>query len=150
MATEDFWSTGKPCLLEVPSNDLDTYYDIIVEGLHKVIDKGECVGWTIYSLYHELKLESSTLYIAFEEEKYVGFIVLTEGTETNSDSYWYAWIVYSVSGHGAAKFLPILEDMAIAAGHAKLRFGTTRVGWIRVAPKFGFEVEEVRYVKKLL
>lgn len=147
--TADSLQTASTCLLEVPAEGLDEYYDIVVAGMQKVIDKGEGVGWTPYTVYHELKLQSSTLYMGFEDNEYVGFVVLTEGQEATGGSYWYIWIAYSVHNDGIKKFLPQLEDMAISAGHAKIKFGTTRLGWYKIAPKFGFKIEEVRFVKTL-
>lgn len=138
-------------LLPVAPESLDDFYEDIVPGLKKVLAKGQGLEWTVYSVYHELKLGLSELWVALDEYgEYEGFVVLSAGEEsTNGATYLFVWIAYSEKHGAIGRHLGQLERMAKASGHSKMRFGTTRRGWEKIATEAGFEIEEIRYVKEL-
>ena len=135
----------------IEPNDIDSCFDQIVPGLLRVLQKATRPQvWSQYSVYHELKLGSSQLWVGFIDDKYAGFLVSTDGVESVSGAnYKYVWIAYSHLQNAVALMLPVYEDIARQDDCKFIRFGTTRKGWEKTAIKAGFEIEEVRYVKAI-
>jgi len=133
-------------LVMVLEDEVSMAFPMIVDGLREVIRRDASPDWNEYDVYHELKLKSAQLFIGYADGEYQGFMVMTEGHDQ-----MFIWIIYTTPNK-----LDMFDDhMETVCNYARgedkkyLKFGTTRKGWLKVAPKYGFELDEYRFRRTL-
>ena len=105
-----------------------------------------------YTNLHVLKALAggqASLYYLSEEGELTGFCVV-RGMEDASGKCLDIWVLYSdgkldpMEAHS-----DFLDDMARSIGANRLRFSSSRLGWLRTAPKYRFKFKECIFEREV-
>ncbi len=105
--------------------DLQGYWDLIKVGL-EAVHKNASDGWIAEDVYHAIKAGLSTLHLVYQDQEYVGFVILTpmQGYDVKK---LHIWCAYNIGEKDVlAIVIPQLEDMARSIGARKLTFASPR------------------------
>ena len=130
-------------------DDLQFVYEEIEEKLRYIVKKSNS-DWLPADVYVGLKTKQADLYIAYEGDKNVGFIVTS--TQQNHGGgptlfIWAAWqdpkCNYTKNGFN------LLDKLAEELQADNIEFQTSRKGWEKTAPKFGYKLVSYVYRKDM-
>jgi hypothetical protein len=103
-------------------------------------------------VYQALLAGTADLFLLFEAEQYLGFIVVTvEGVGVRAEPYLYLWQVYfpgMLEGGRIAAYIAGLDTLAQERGLTRIRMNTTRKGWERAVRGFA-EPVLIEYERKV-
>jgi hypothetical protein len=103
-------------------------------------------------VYQALMAGNASLFLLFEAEEYLGFIVVTvEGIGLREHPYLYLWQAYVpglLSGDRFASYIEGLDQLARSRGLHRIRMNTTRKGWARAIRQYA-EPAVVEYERKV-
>jgi hypothetical protein len=106
-------------------------------------------GWIAEDVYHALRNGAGTLYLVTIDDAEVGFVVLRAINDFDGQRL-HVWLLHSRSDVDVmAEFSDELDNIARGINATTITFGTTRRGWAKVAPKYGFSVRETVYSRSL-
>ncbi|MCF2133870.1 MULTISPECIES: hypothetical protein [Mycetohabitans] len=106
-------------------------------------------GWLPEDVYCAIKLGGASLYLLEVDGKRQGFVVLRVIHEIDGPRL-HIWVLYADTRVDVmALFSDDIDAIARAAGASKVTFGTTRCGWQRVAPRYGFKRRETLYERNV-
>lgn len=125
------------------------YYPLLVEACEYISRAGaDNFAPDVYSAIQSGRAE---LVIGYHAGKAEGLFTCYPVSENGSIKL-HIWHGYIKPG-GPKQYLidafEYLETYAKDRGCAELVFGTTRKGWLKVIPKFGFELQQYTFSKKL-
>lgn len=134
-------------LYQIHKDKIDVAMPFIETGLTHLRQRGD-IDYSGYQLYHELTLEAAFLVMVTQKVEGssapVGFFVYSEASD-----HLFIWLAYSMPAQ--AEIIELVnEDIEVLAkskGFNKIKYGTVRRGWEKLASKYGFKFEEARYVK---
>lgn len=103
-------------------------------------------------VYQTLLAGGADLFLIFDSEEWLGFIVTTiEGTTCRLAPYLYIWQAYAptlLEGDRFAQYMTLLDGLAGERGLTTIRMNTTRKGWERVIKQYAAPVL-VEYERKV-
>ena len=124
-------------LRPVAPADLYQYWPLVKAGVEKVAERGSD-GWLPEDVYMALKQGISLLYVAFVNDYYVGFVVLTPAAGWNGPQI-HLWACYNRGERDVLEtFLPDLIEIARSRGAQRLTMSSPRKGWERRGEALGF------------
>jgi hypothetical protein len=133
-------------LVQIAPADLAAVWSRVRPGLESM-DKAD--GWIPEDVYCSLKLGHATLYLVTIDEVEHGFLVL-RALQDYDGARLHIWVLHSTTGVDVmAAFSDELDEMGRRIGAKKLTFGTTRRGWAKTAPKYGFSQLEVIWQRSI-
>lgn len=119
-------------LLPVNPVDLQSHWEEIRAGL-LVVQKKASDGWIPEDIYHAIKACTSFLYLAYVDQEYVGFIVVTP-MQCFDMKKLHIWCAYNCGGKNVLEqTYPELEKLARGIGAKKVTFASPR-NWERRFP----------------
>lgn len=133
-------STTSALVLDwVPEAKLREAYERIENDLQYIREKSYA-DWIPADIYALLKSREADLYVAFEQDKYVGFLVVSLTKNKSGGSTLYIWATYQdpKCSHSKDGFL-FLDQLAQKLDVSAIEFQSSRSGWGRVVKKYGFE-----------
>lgn len=139
----------------VPPQHLRAIWHLVRPGLENLVERDLNVGkWIPEDVYAKaLKGEVHVALLEMpnedDEMEYDGFVVLNVIKEM-AYSRLHVWIGHSLTGKNFYEaFIDDLNDLAFGSGCSCTTFGSSRKGWEKVAPKFGYEPMEVLYSRQV-
>lgn len=103
-------------------------------------------------VYQSLMAGAAALFLLFEGDEHLGFIVTTvEGVGLREHPYLYIWQAFVpglLSGDRFASYMEGLDQLARDRGLARIRMNTTRKGWARAIRQYA-EPVVVEYERKV-
>ena len=134
----------------VPLDELKDNFSLIENDLFYLKQKA-FTDWTIADIYCSLKDNESTLHIIYNEDTYVGFIItqLAEH-EFTKERTLHVWASYTKSEYNYKKAgFEFLDSLAETKEASFIEFVSSRVGWSKVAPLYGFDLVSYVYKKEV-
>ena len=133
----------------IPVEDIRFAYERIEQDLHKVRRKSYA-DWIPADIYAALKNGSTDLFIGYEKDYYVGFIITSFLKDSSGQPVLFLWAAYQDSkfknkDNGLLFMDKLAEEFKVSA----IEFSSTRRGWARAAKKHGYEPVTQIYRKEL-
>jgi hypothetical protein len=92
---------------------------------------------------------TASLYYLTESGELTGFCVV-RGMEDMNGKALDIWVLYSDGREDPMEaHSDFLTDMARSIGANRLRFSSSRLGWLRTAPKYGFKFREIIFEREV-
>ena len=127
-------------LSRVAEDDLQFVYEDIKEKLRYIIKKSYS-DWVPADIYVALKNEEAYLYVGYEEDRNVGFIITSVQQNHGGGPTLFIWAAWQDPKHDNTKQgFNLLEKLAEELQADNIEFQTSRKGWEKTAPKFGYEL----------
>jgi hypothetical protein len=107
-------------------------------------------NWISPDIYLSLQEELSTLYMLYEEDAYIGFIVVNTLRSISGEDTLFVWASYQKPEYNYLnaifKFLEkVADDMKAVA----IEFDSNRKGWEKIAPLHDFNLVTQTYRREL-
>lgn len=102
-----------------------------------------------YRVFKSFKSGCCSLYNLYEDDERVGFCVV-RGEDVDDGKNLHIWVLYhegSVDPMEAHS--DFFDDMARSIRANRITFSTNRLGWIKLAPKYGFKLREVVFSREV-
>lgn len=116
----------------IAPESLHNWWSYVREGLLRVKTKGK-EKWLVEDVYTAIRTKRSTLYIARDEDKPIGFFVAEMSLEPFSNEP--VLFIWCLSGLNSLPYtdacIEYLEKLAHSIGARRIRF-TGRKGWAKV------------------
>jgi len=130
-------------------DDLQFVYEEIEEKLRYVIKKSYS-DWVPADIYVALKNKEADLYIGYEGDKSVGFIVTSTQQNHGGGPTLFVWAAYQDPKCNYSKSgFNLLDKLAEELQADNIEFQTSRKGWSKVAPKQGYKLVSYVYRKDM-
>tara|TARA_Y100000361_G_scaffold77216_1_gene68335 strand:+ start:352 stop:774 length:423 start_codon:yes stop_codon:yes gene_type:complete len=130
-------------------DDLQFVYGYLEEKLKYITEKSYS-DWVPADVYVALKTKEADLYIAYEKDKDVGFMVTATQQNHGSKPTLYVWAAYQDPKYGYTKNgFDLLEKLAEELQADNIEFQTSRKGWSKIAPKYGYKLVSYVYRKDM-
>ena len=130
-------------------DDLQFVYEDIEEKLRYIVKKSYS-DWVPADIYVALKNKEADLYIGYEKDKNVGFLVTSTQQNHGGGPTLYVWAAYQDPKCDYSKDgFDLLDRLANQLHADNIEFQTSRKGWSKVAPKHGYELVSYVYRKEL-
>ena len=130
-------------------DDLQFVYENIEEKLRYIIKKSYS-DWVPADVYVALKNKEADLYIGYEKDKNVGFIVTSTQQNHGGGPTLYVWAAYQDPKCNYSKDgFELLDGLAEQLKADNIEFQTSRKGWSKVAPKYGYKLTSYVYKKEI-
>jgi len=118
----------------VPQEDVRKWWSTIKTGLDEIKEKNPG-DWIVEDVYADLFHQKSMLWVAMEDNRFVGFLVLQQiGQEID---IWAVWALEN-DYQRVEKGLQFIKNMARNSDVKYLTFSSHRQGWQRRASHYGF------------
>ncbi len=145
--TEKSWTTDGVTFKHVPQEELKFVYSNIEPDLVRVTQKATA-DWIPADIYAAVRSGNTHLYVAFKDNYYAGFVVVSILRDAVGEKTLHIWVGYSrpkynIIGAGV-EFLEYLIQNTDIVG---MEFHSDRPGWNRVANKHGFKAVTTVYKK---
>ena len=135
-------------LRAVAQQEIGHYWALVKAGVEKVAELATD-GWLPEDLYMALKQGVSLLYIAFVNQYYVGFVVLTPAMGWTGPQL-HVWACYNRGERDVLEtFLPDLLEIARQRGTTQITMASPRRGWERRALALGFHPTQQHYAMEV-
>jgi len=122
-------------------------WDKILPGLLEVKKRAK-PSWRPEDLYAACL--NGQLYVFMPDEDSSDFVLLGEGVSAYTGKRILKIVVaYSKDGNAIKKYGDQIDEIGIEAGCVESEFSSSRKGWQRLGPKYGYEPEFVVYRRKL-
>ena len=136
-------------LSKIAEDDLQFVYEDIEEKLRYIIKKSYS-DWVPADIYVALKNKEADLYIGYEKDKNVGFLITSTQQNHGGGPTLYVWAAYQDPKCDYSKDgFDLLDRLANQLHADNIEFQTSRKGWSKVAPKHGYELVSYVYRKEL-
>ena len=133
----------------ISEDDLQFVYEEIKEKLRYIIKKSYS-DWVPADIYVALKNKEADLYIGYEKDKNVGFLVTSIQQNHGGGPTLYVWAAYQDPRCNYSKDgFELLDKLSKQIKADNIEFQTSRKGWSKVAPKHGYELVSYTYRKEL-
>lgn len=130
-------------------DDLQFVYEYIEEKLEYIIEKSYS-DWTPSDVHEALKNKDADLYIGYEGNEKFGFVVVTTQENYGSGPTLYVWAAYQNPKYGYIKNgFNLLEKLAEQLQADNIEFQTSRKGWSKIAPEYGYKLVSYVYRKDM-
>ena len=130
-------------------NNLKATYIKIEKDLHKVISKSYS-DWIPADVYSSLCNEKSELVVAYKEEKYAGFLVLSILNGFGGEKKLFVWVAYANPEYNIVEeTFDFLDRVAKDSNLVAVEFDSSRSGWMRVAKQQGYKAISTTYRKEV-
>ena len=118
----------------VPQEDIRKWWSTIKVGLDEIKEKNPG-DWIVEDVYADLFHQKSMLWVAMENNRFVGFLVLQQiGQEID---IWAVWALEN-DYQRVEKGLQFIKNVAKKLNAKYLTFCSMRQGWQRKASSYGF------------
>jgi hypothetical protein len=118
----------------VPQEDVRKWWSTIKTGLDEIKEKNPG-DWIVEDVYADLFHQKSMLWVAMEDNRFVGFLVLQQiGQEID---IWAVWALEN-DYQRVEKGLQFIKNVAKNLNAKYLTFCSMRQGWQRKASSYGF------------
>jgi predicted AlkP superfamily pyrophosphatase or phosphodiesterase len=138
------------CFETIPVKELRYNFSLIENDLFSIKAKSIC-DWSIADIYTSLKDGDSQLHLMYKEDEYVGFLVtqLLEN-DLSKERTLHVWATFAKSEYNCRQegfdFLDVLAENKEAN---LIEFSTSRTGWEKIGPMFGFDLVSYLYRKEV-
>jgi len=134
---------------QIPKDELKYSFTRIEPYLQKIREKSYS-DWIIPDIYVSLREETSTLYMFYKEDAFVGFVITQLVKDPSGEGTLYVWASYQKPEYNYIKVgFDFLDKLANSLGAVAVEFETSRKGWQRTAKKFNFELVTYTFRKEL-
>lgn len=134
---------------QIPVQDVKTAYQLIEYDLKRIKRKSYS-DWIPADVYVALLNKQATLFMFYDSDNYVGFIVTSIIHDTNSKETLFVWASYQKPEYNYTEVgFKFLDKLAYNKNIEAIEFHTSRPGWERVATKYGFELTSYIYKKEV-
>jgi hypothetical protein len=132
----------------IAPESLHAWWEYVREGLLRVKVKGK-EKWLVEDVYTAIRTKRSTLYIARDEDKPIGFFVAEMSIEPfSNEPVLFIWTLFGPDSLPYTdECITYLEQLAHSIGAKRIRF-TGRRGWEKVL-KGRFDVARIVYEREL-
>ena len=130
-------------------DDLSFVYNNIEEKLKYIIKKSYA-DWTPADIHAALKTKEAELYIVYKEADDVGFIITAVQENYGSGPTLFIWATYTDPKYDCKKEgFEYIEGLAKKLQADNIEFQTSRKGWAKTGPKFGYKLVSSVYRKEM-
>lgn len=134
---------------EIPVDEIRYAYERIESDQHVIRNKSYS-DWIPADIYLALRNKNATLYMFYETDKYVGFVICSLISDPGGEPTLFIWASYQKPEYNYREVgFTFLDKLALEKNVKTLEFHTSRPGWARVARKHGFELTSYVYKKEL-
>ena len=121
----------------------------VVPGLEEMEKMNSQRDWSIKTIRD--MLDDGTALLLVDDDDPSAFAVVRFDSYPYSigDTELYVFLVWHQGGDAIEKFEPHFQAFARIGGAKYIRFFSRRPAWLRVAPRVGYHVGGVEYVKEL-
>ena len=117
----------------IQPNDLRNWWSWVRPGLEKIKTKSS-EAWIPEDVYADCYSQRSWLWVLFNNDKPVGFVVLQP-----NGNYLHVWCGFAYEGNWLETGWEHIKQIAKAQGFTNVSFDSNRRGWDKVAGKMGFK-----------
>jgi len=117
----------------VKPEELKDYWDYIKSGLGQLLIKDPDQDWIPEDVYYHIKSGKSYCMVGITDGFIDGFFV----GYVMQDKTFFAWVAYCQ--RNLDQGIEILSSFAKQIGCKRIKFGTGRAGWDRLARKHGYK-----------
>ena len=126
--------------------DLGSVWDRVLIGLKRVQARSNRRDWRPEDIYASIKTGNSIL--LYDPHWWRGFLICTK-TESFLGTVLWIWMAYGERSADIAWYWERLNDFAKEEGVTAIHFSSDRVGWARVAKKYGCKAFSIIYEKQV-
>ena len=107
-------------------------------------------NWISPDIYLSLQEELSTLYMLYEEDAYIGFIIVNTLRSISGEDTLFVWASYQKPEYNYRDIgFSFVEKLAEQLKAVAIEFETSREGWKKTAPKAGYDLISYTFRKEL-
>jgi hypothetical protein len=141
----------------VPAHELQAWWPVVRPALEEVKRKNN-PSWIPEDVYHCIKQGIAWLALTLYGRDVIGVTVTCRDGDQFANAtdmlVWIAWadpknVARGIDEAGRVLTQKAIEDAARAAGFRVVRMHSPRLGWLKVAPKLGYRMQEIVWVKSL-
>ena len=134
---------------EIPQAEVKYSFETIEPDLKKIIKKSYS-DWIPSDVYLSLVEEQSRLYMFYQEDTYIWFIITQVLKNRSNESTLFIWASYQKPEYNYRDigFL-FVEKLAEQLKVVAIEFETSREGWKKTAPKAGYDLISYTFRKEL-
>ena len=147
--TEKSWTIDGVTFKHVSQEELKFVYNNIESDLVRVTQKASA-DWIPADIYAAVRSGSTQLYLAFKDNYYAGFFVLTPLNSVIGEKTLYIWVAYSKPEYNIREAgIQFLDNLIQDTSITGMEFHSDRSGWIRAAKKYGFKAITTVFKKEV-
>ncbi len=133
----------------IPLSEVRCAFEKIQPDLDQVRKKCQA-DWITPDVYLSLQEELSTLYMLYEEDTYIGFIIVNTLRSISGEDTLFVWASYQKPEYNYVKAMfKFLEKIAEEMKAVAIEFESNRKGWEKIAPLHDFNLVTQTYRKEL-
>jgi len=133
----------------IPPNELKYSFEKIEPHLKKIRKKSYS-DWIVADVYLSLREGDSTLYMFYEGDQYVGFVITQFVTDPSGIGTLFVWASYQKPEYNYIKVgFNFLDRLAETLNAVAIEFESSRQGWKKTAEKFDFKLVTSTFRKEL-
>ena len=133
----------------IPLTEVRCAFEKIQPDLEYVREKCQ-TNWITPDIYLSLQEEISTLYMLYEEDAYIGFIIVNTLRSISGEDTLFVWASYQKPEYNYVKAMfKFLEKIAEEMKAVAIEFDSNRKGWEKKAPMHDFNLVSQTYRKEL-
>ncbi len=129
----------------IPKEDLRYEWPWIRKGLERILESSS-QHWLPEDVYMALKTESAEAFRGVLEGETAGFVILQKHQSLDGTEL-FIWAAHTMED--GRDFYEDIEQIAKDVGAKRVVFWSNRMGWRRLAKRYGFTPSNVRYTKEL-
>ena len=134
---------------EIPQAEVKYSFETIEPDLKKIIKKSYS-DWIPSDVYLSLVEEQSRLYMFYQEDTYIGFIITQVLKNRSNESTLFIWASYQKPEYNYVKAgFDFLDKLALEKNVQTIEFHTSRPGWAKTATANGFKLTSYVYKKEV-
>lgn len=143
----------KPALVTRPEirilapGEISSFWDRIVPGLDRIIDRSDGVDWRKEDIYHALKIGSAIILV--DPNAWQGFLICSP-MDTFAGRVLWLWAAYGEKTADIDAYWALLNEFAREEGFDRIHFATQRRGMARAAKRYGYRAMSIVYEKQVM
>jgi hypothetical protein len=134
---------------EIPQEEIKYSFETIEPDLKKIIKKSYS-DWIPSDIYLSLVEETSKLYMFYQGDAYIGFIITQFMQDRSTEGTLFIWASYQKPEYNYRDIgFSFVEKLAEQLKAVAIEFETSREGWKKTAPKAGYDLISYTFRKEL-
>tara|TARA_R100000458_G_scaffold53886_1_gene56517 strand:- start:6334 stop:6777 length:444 start_codon:yes stop_codon:yes gene_type:complete len=134
---------------EIPQDEVRYSFEKIEPHLKKIIKKSYS-DWIPSDVYLSLRDEESDLYMFYDEDIYIGFIITQFIKNRSGEGTLFIWASYQKPEYNYRDIgFTFVDKLAEQLNAVAIEFASSRQGWKTEAPKAGYELISYTFRKEL-
>ena len=134
---------------EIPPSEIKYSFTRIEPYLKRIREKNYS-DWIIPDVYLSLREGRSTLYMFYKDDEYVGFVISQFITDLSGEGTLFIWASHQKPEYNYREVgFDFIDKLAENKNAVAIEFESSRAGWRKLAPKFGYNLVTCTFRKEV-